>query len=174
MYIIKPLLKLLLALVIAAILVTGSMLGFLTITEYKPLPQEAVNVTRSSTSTPITPGTPFSVLSWNIGYGSLGSDTDFFMDGGRHVTPSTKEQITRNLTAISDQLIAAKPQIIFLQEVDHDSKRTYDMDQTAYLQQRLNDYRTAYAPNFKVGFVPYPWPPIGRVDSGLMTLTDTS
>ena len=133
MYIIKPLLKLLLALVIAAILVTGSMLGFLTITEYKPLPQEAVNVTHSSTSAPITPGTPFSVLSWNIGYGSLGSDTDFFMDGGRHVTPSTKEQMTRNLTAISDQLIAAKPQIIFLQEVDHDSKRTYDMDQTAYL-----------------------------------------
>lgn len=174
MYIIKPLLKLLLALIIAAILVTGSMLGFLTITEYKPIPQEAVNVTHSSTSTPITPGTPFSVLSWNIGYGSLGSDTDFFMDGGKHVTPSTKEQMTRNLTAISDQLIAAKPQIIFLQEVDRDSKRTYDMDQTAYLQQRLNDYRTAYAPNFKVGFVPYPWPPIGRVDSGLMTLTDTS
>jgi endonuclease/exonuclease/phosphatase family metal-dependent hydrolase len=174
MYIIKPLLKLLLALVIAAILVTGSLLGFLTITEYKPAAQEAVNVTHSSSSTPITPGTPFSVLTWNIGYGALGSDTDFFMDGGKHVTPSSKQKVTNNLTAISDQLIAMQPTIAFLQEVDQDSKRTYDIDQTAYFQQRLTSYRTAYTPNFKVGYVPYPWPPIGRVDSGLMTLTATS
>ena len=54
-----------------------------------------------------------------------------------------------------------------LQEVDKNSSRTYGKDE-AYA---LGINNSTYALNYSCKFVPYPVPPIGRVNSGLLTTT---
>ena len=45
-------------------------------------------------------GDGFPVLIYNIGYGGLGKDADFFMDGGKAVLAEFKEKIHENLSGI--------------------------------------------------------------------------
>ena len=68
--------------------------GVLTITEYKPDDSESLEVTSGSTfgknatgSAKLSPsvGDSISIVTWNLGYGSLGANADFFMDGGASV-----------------------------------------------------------------------------------------
>jgi len=55
--------------------------------------------------------------------------------------------------------------------VDISSKRSYYIDQADYFTRGLSMGR-AFAYNFKVPFIPYPIPPIGKVESGLLTLSN--
>ena len=57
-----------------------------------------------------------------------------------------------------------------LQEVDQNSARTYGINE---MQEYVSGsgQNAAYALNYSCAFVPYPLPPIGRVNSGLETLT---
>ena len=64
--------------------------GVLTITEYKPDDSESLEVASGSTfgknatgSAKLSPsvGDSISIVTWNLGYGSLGANADFFMDG---------------------------------------------------------------------------------------------
>ncbi len=61
--------------------------------------------------------------------------------------------------------------VYFLQEVDKDSKRSFHIDETEYLKSSLN-MEGLFAYNFKCDFVPYPLPPIEKVNSGIFTMTD--
>ena len=63
---------------ILAVVVVG--LGILTVTEYKPEQEEKLEVTGES-SVFVSEGDTISVVTWNIGYGALGANADFFMDG---------------------------------------------------------------------------------------------
>lgn len=61
--------------------------------------------------------------------------------------------------------------IYLFQEVDRRSQRSYEVNQEEELQKQLQ-LNSAFAYNFKVDYVPIPWPPIGRVESGLLTLSN--
>ena len=117
------------------------------------------------------PSQKLTVLSWNIGYSGLGKNADFFMDGGKGVRTQTKEQVQENLEAFASKLEAENPDFVLLQEVDRNSTRSYRINGVDTLSARLPDYQTAFANNFKVLFLPYPVPPIGKVDSGILTLS---
>ncbi len=114
----------------------------------------------------------FSIMSWNIGYAGLGAEEDFFYDGGQMVRP-TEERINQNLTGISDFLLDHdNVSFILLQEVDRGSKRSYEQDQEKFLLNELWFYSGAFAPNYKVPFVPVPlFHPMGSVLSGLLSLS---
>ena len=79
--------------IVVAVIVIAAVvgIGILTVTEYKPDDTEAVAVTGESSGT-VSEGDSLSILTWNIGYGALGANADFFMDGGEHVSTATKEQ----------------------------------------------------------------------------------
>ena len=111
------------------------------------------------------------LLSWNIGYSGLGSSADFFMDGGKGVRTQTKEQVQENLEAFASELETVNPDFVLLQEVDRNSTRSYHVNGADFLSSRMSDYQNTFANNFKVLFVPYPLPPIGAVDSGILTLS---
>lgn len=153
------------------------LIGLLTVREYRPADIEdvAVNRTGAPKTTSITPGGSLTVLSFNTGYAGLGKDSDFFMDGGSDVAP-TREQAEENLAGISDLIVEQAADIYFLQEVDVNSSRTGSMDQSrAYWESLLADgkgrYSSSHALNYSCDFVPYPLPPIGKVHSGLQTLS---
>lgn len=141
---------------------------YLTITEYRPEPEEAVEIVAPAEA-PIT-GDTVTILSWNVGYCALGKESDFFMDGGQEVRPDDERIITKNLDGVRAFLKNTDADYILLQEVDSGSKRSYSIDEVADLQSALGR-TSAYAMNFCTNYVPYPWPPIGRVRSGLLTLS---
>lgn len=120
----------------------------------------------------LEPGQSVSVVTWNAGYGGLSRQADFFMDGGDGVRTVSHDGVLANLAGIEDELAALDPDFIFLQEVDQDSERTYGINERARIATAFAPaYASAYALNYDVVYVPYPLPPIGAVESGIMTLS---
>lgn len=145
--------------------------AFLTIREYRPAPEESVQAEEGGRS--LGRDDSFSILTYNTGYAGLSKDEDFFMDGGRKVRPESKSLVEDNLKGIAGIIKKQDPDFIFLQEVDRDSKRSYHIDQLSFYEKNL-ETSGVFACNFKCDFVPYPLPPIGKVQSGLATVTDVS
>ncbi len=170
MKILKTILKVLGSIVAAVVLIGVVVILILTFTEYKPKDKEAIEVSKPICGE-VALDTELSVLTWNVGYCALGDNADFFMDGGTMVTSSSKERVQENMDAIYAQIHSLNPDIIFLQEVDSDSKRSYHLDETKFFADSAKDYSSSFAFNYKVLYVPYPWPPIGEVNCGVQTLS---
>ena len=167
----KKVLKMLLILLLVVVLAVGGLLGWLTVTEYKPEDLETVSVVSKTAGSPkLSPDGEISVLSWNIGYGGLGKDSDFFMDGGKSARSADKMQVSEYLAGIYSTIYnsEARPDLILLQEVDINSSRTYSVDE----RELLAAGNSAFALNYSCPFVPMPFPPMARVNSGLFTTTD--
>lgn len=166
----KRFLKVLLILVLVIVLAAAGLIGWLSIAEYKPEAVEELALSARGENSPSLPqGEGVTVLSWNIGYAGLGSNADFFMDGGENVKSSDRERVESNLQDIRELLYGeSAPDLILLQEVDVNSSRTYSIDQSAC----LTAGNAAHALNYSCPFVPFPLPPIGKVNSGVFTTTD--
>lgn len=157
---------------LAVVLFVGGFIGYLSITEYKPEQVESVEIAGDAKKT-IKTGETIKLLSWNIGYGALGDNADFFMDGGSSVKTATTERVFDNLTGIAMTIKREKPDILLLQEADRDSARSSHYDEIDILTTQAIGrlYDSSFANNFKVAFLPYPIPPIGKVDSGLASFS---
>ena len=142
---------------------------WLTIREYRPEKEEALKVPKNTRTLSLDDS--LRIMTYNIGYAGLDKSEDFFMDGGSEVQPDSKEQVETNLTGIKKVLTENPADVYFLQEVDKDSKRSFHIDETEYLKSSLN-MEGIFAYNFKCDFVPYPLPPIEKVNSGIFTMTD--
>ena len=155
------------------------LVAVLTLTEYKPDDTEELVITASHSSSTdkaassrtLSLESPLSIVTWNIGYGCLGADADFFMDGGSSVYTADSAQVHDNMSSITSELASLAPDIILLQEVDERSSRSHRIDETEIIKDNLPEYSSAYAYNYKTLLVPYPLPPIGQVTSGIMTLS---
>ena len=165
--------------VISAVLMVGVliavMLEVLTLTEYLPEEREEVAINNFGWEA-VNPGDSLKVLTWNAGYGALGDNADFFMDGGRSVQTADKERVSSNLAGIAEETALLDPDVVFFQEIDRDAARSHHIDEMIELVNSFSedddlDYTSAFAYNMNVFFIPYPIPPIGMVRSGIMTLT---
>lgn len=160
----KKFLKPILITVLSIVLLVGCFFGYLTVTEYNPdavIPVQVKGIDGGS----VRAGENISVLSWNIGYCGLGRESDFFMDGGKDTRSADKATSLRYLDAIHSFVESENADITLLQEVDKNSTRSYHTDQTEVLSRGA----TAYALNYSCDFVPFPLPPIGKVESGVFT-----
>ena len=167
----KKVLKVLGILLLIVILAFGGMIGFLTFTEFNPLPHEETAVESGAKET-VTAGSPLTLLTWNIGYGGLGKDSDFFMDGGKSVRAANNAMVNENLAGIRDLLEEEDADLVLLQETDFDSTRSFRIDESSAVLPETDGIDRTFAKNYFVSFVPYPIPPIGKVDSGLFTYSD--
>ncbi len=165
----KILLKIILNLLLIVVLAVFGLLSWLSYTEYMPAPIEAVEVGRPGEGGAVPSGEPMTVLSWNVGYAGLGRNEDFFMDGGKSSKPAESGVVYAYLDGIMKTIREQAPDLALLQEVDADSARTYEIDERPYLETDMDN--TAFALNYSCPFVPVPWPPIGKVNSGLFTMT---
>ena len=168
----KTILKIVGSIIGIILLVFVMLIGYLSITEYKPADIESMEINGASDIMPDA-GQPMRIMSWNIGYGALGDNADFFMDGGSSVRSSTEERIESNMTNIKTIIKSFSPDIVFIQEVDLDSKRSYNINEYDDLANAFTGYMHTFAYNYKAPFVPYPIPNfIGKVEAGLMTLSN--
>ena len=155
---------------LALLLVFAVFVATLLITEFKPKDQEVLAVSGESRRV-LKRNKEISLISWNIGYGALGDNADFFMDGGNHVYTASKQRVLKNMERITDYLKDQNPDLIYLQEIDHDSSRSHHVHETSIIKGLFTHYQSTFATNFKVLYLPYPMPPMGKVHSGLMTLS---
>lgn len=144
--------------------------GVLTITEFKPKDTETLEV-NGEASKKLSAGDSLSIMTWNVGYCGLDENADFFMDGGKNVQSANKDAVAENAHSISNYMKESGADIFFLQEVDRDSKRSYHTDELDLISGELDGYNHSFAYNYKTLYVPYPVPPIGKVSSGIATLS---
>ena len=165
----KRIIGVLLILIFAGVAAVGALLGFLTLREYNPADTLEVEVDGEGTKTARI-GEPMTVLTFNTGYGGLDADQDFFMDGGSGVNAQSEEQVMGNLEGIAGIIREANADVVFLQEVDMDSDRTKNINEAEFYYSLMDDDNHAYATNYRCDFIPYPLPPLGKMESGVVTL----
>lgn len=121
---------------LAVVILAGGLIGYLTITEFRPASVQDAAQTAGQTSATLRAGESIRVLTFNTGYAGLDKSQDFFMDGGSGVSPTGgRAKVEENLAGILAAIQEANAQIVLLQEVDQSSARTNRIDETAYYQQ---------------------------------------
>ncbi|MDD3213508.1 MAG: endonuclease [Eubacteriales bacterium] len=168
---IRVFLKILLILLAVVVVAVVGLLGWLSIAEYRPGDVETLTVTAGARHEQAETGKMYKLVTLNIGYGGLGRDEDCFMDGGKGVLPRNQSEVEGNLSGLLSALSLQDADICFLQETDLASKRSYNINEMEYFSHGLS-MGFAFAYNYRCPFVPFPWPPIGKVGSGLTTLND--
>ena len=85
-------------------------------------------------------GVPYTVVSYNIGFGAYEDDYSFFMDGGTESWAWSKERLDENLSLIAQTLKDQMADYYFIQEVDTDSTRSYHRNEADILRRALTGY----------------------------------
>ena len=90
-----------------------------------------------------------SLLTWNIGYAGLGSEMDFFYDGGKKVRPQ-QEYYNQCFDGIKN-FIRQNDSVdfIFLQEVDEKAKRSFRDNQVVKLQGNVKKLEEVVIADYK-------------------------
>ena len=177
----KYLWRTLLGLLLLVILYVAIVLIHGTVADWQPEVEIDLGEGRQQSNVDVIQDSVLSFVIWNIGYGGLGAEADFFMDkngmfysGGQMVRPP-KELSDKYREGI--QLFAQSTQADFFlfQEVDVHSKRSYFTDHQELLQNELDGYSSFFAPNYQSSRVPIPifepWHVYGAVKSGLVSLS---
>jgi len=158
---------------IAAILIVLTIIALVvaTLTDYRPSGREALLKKGNSLLAAII-NNELTLLSWNIGYGGLGKEMDFFYEGGTQVRP-TLENFNQSINGIITFLETnQQTDFILLQEVDVKAKRSYWQNQVEVLGKTLENHGFVFAKNYDVPFVPVPFShPMGKVLSGQVTFS---
>ena len=160
----------LLALVIAALV---CFIIFAFVTELKVQDVETIEI-GGTASQEISIDKELKLLSWNVGYGALDEPEDCYWDGGTGVYGESESVVYENIDIIKNSVKALDPDIVFLQELDVNSRRSYHINELeAFTETFTQDtYNYTFAPNFKAGFVPLPmYSPTGRVEAGISTFS---
>ena len=162
--------KILILMILSFVVIAGIFVGVLTIYEYRPAKEEDITVKENQTQI-VTMDNEMSIMTFNIGYGGLGKEEDFVLDGGKSGRPKSKNVVEDYLSGIKDLLGDYPSDFYLLQEVDLDARRSYRMDQTHMIHSHLGEmYSQQFAYNFKALFVPFPisfTDYIGYVESGI-------
>ncbi len=124
-------------------------------------PQEQYTQVRQNHSLPQRPPKEvITVMSYNIGY--LSGLTN------NRAVPRSRPLYERNLATAIAAIQTIKPDVLALQEVDLDSRRSFHVNQVDELGQTLDYAQQAIAINWDKHYVPFPyWPPTAHFGSML-------
>ncbi len=152
---------------IVAILLVGFLILF--ITEYCPDDVEKLK-SEGESIYKLEKGTTLNIVTYNLGYLSLDSSQDFFLDGGEGVRPNTDDNVKNNLYGVKRYMKEKNADIYLFQEVDYRAKRSYYTNEYEELKSGFGGTAT-FATYHKCVFIPYPiFEPVGYVHSGMMIL----
>lgn len=143
-----------------------------TITDYKPDDVMKLEIT-GDPAVHVLKDSSFTFLTWNIGFGGLGAEMDFFYDDGKMVRPGDMllNKYTTGILAYLNSVDSIN--FILLQEVDKNSARTNKQDETKMIGETMSRFAASFGINYNVRFVPLPFlNPLGKVKMGQLTLSD--
>ncbi len=168
----KKILKIIGLVVVLVLVYLATVLIWGTINDYSPEP--LIQLEKESEALKSIDST-ITLLSWNIGFGGLGKESDFFYDGGNMVIPD-EEWTEKNLKGIQT-ILGSLPNLdfILLQEVDLDSKRSHHLNQFEAIGESLGSFESSFAMNYNVDYVPVPYTrPLGQIHSGIASYSSIS
>lgn len=108
------------------------------------------------------PGGAITVMTWNIKFG--GGRIDFFWDCYGDRTLMSEGETLSNMNAIAAKINEVNPDILLLQEVDIEAKRSAYVDQVQHLLDNTSLNYGAYASQWKADYIPSDG--MGRMNSG--------
>ena len=118
-------------------------------------------------------GEEYTIVTFNIGYGSYTADYTFFMDEGRESRARSKESVINCITGATDTSLSFDPDIVLFQEVDTDSTRSFHVEQRDMINgifAQKGVYDNVFAQNYHSAYLMYPLTePHGASNSGLLT-----
>ncbi|NBI30132.1 endonuclease/exonuclease/phosphatase family protein [Chengkuizengella marina] len=167
----KKTIKLFVILIVVVGLSLALFLAFMTITE--EMPEDVIELeVENNNQKVLKQGEPFSTTIFNIGYGGLDKDQDFFMDGGKGSRSSSEKQTLNNLENTQSFLQNTDSDFILIQEIDVKASRSYNTNQVTMFKERLKGYGSTFAYNYNTPWVPVPiLNPMGYVNSGLLSFS---
>ncbi len=127
---------------------------------YHPAQIQSEKIYSAKNAPVLKKGETYKVLSWNVQY-MAGKNYVFFYDewdgSGPDVRPSSKD-IAVTFKRVAEIIVSENPDIILLQEMDFNSKRTDYQDQLKELLNLLPEEYSSYTETFywKAAFVPHP------------------
>jgi len=150
-----------------------------TTTDFQPPDESPVDVLQEGPVDTIRDSV-LTFISWNVGYGGLGAESDFFYDSGAllsrgHMVRSPRELVEKNVDGLEQFMLQTKSDFFLLQEVDRDSKRSYYVDMLDSAHSEVPEFYAGFAVNYHVQRMPLPllepWRVYGKVRSGLGTIS---
>jgi endonuclease/exonuclease/phosphatase family metal-dependent hydrolase len=174
----KMVFKLVAWLILLVLLYVAGVLLYGTVRDFKPDNLIDLKPAKNASS----PEIQDSILTftiWNIGYGGLGAEANFFFDGGNmffsgdRMVRSSEENVEKYIAGIEAYVKNNASDFMLFQEVDYASKRSYFKNQFERISGLLPDYSAVFAVNYQVDWVPLPifqpWKAYGQTNSGLAT-----
>ncbi|OUM64687.1 hypothetical protein PIROE2DRAFT_8446 [Piromyces sp. E2] len=120
----------------------------------------------------VSTDTLYSIMTFNIGFGAIEDDYDFFMNGGKRSWAKSEEALDLNMKGIANDIMNLTTDFMLLQEVDVDGTRTYHFNELDYLEKTLEYGNYAFAQNYDSSFLFYPfYEPHGANKAGILTGT---
>ncbi|MCM1989725.1 endonuclease/exonuclease/phosphatase family protein [Oceanirhabdus seepicola] len=155
---------------------TGALIAlfiiFTVVVDYKPKDVITVDINQDATIGAVPIDKEISITSYNIGYGGTDRKQDFYMCGGEGTSLVEKSTVEKNIKHIIEQINNIDSNILLLQEVDSDSKRSRYMDQTQMIRNTVEKMDSVSAYTHKSGYVPIPLKePMGKIESSIMTFS---
>ncbi|MCI8505706.1 MAG: endonuclease [Lachnospiraceae bacterium] len=148
--------------------------------QYYRIEDNQVIVTENNKEELIKSGTPYTLMTYNIGFGAYSDDYTFFMDtgemkdgrktAGASARAKSKEEALANTEGSIGLLKEEAPDFIFVQEADEKATRSYGINQVELLKEAFSEYASAFACNFHSAYLFYPFhEPHGSVQAGMLT-----
>ncbi|MDA3943156.1 MAG: endonuclease/exonuclease/phosphatase family protein [Bacteroidetes bacterium] len=164
-------LRLIFSIFLILFLIIGLFLLFINLNDFAPTQKQPIQLLGQAYKHQVS-ASELRIISWNVGYGGLGSSMDFFYDGGQRVR-ANKSQSQEWLHAISRWIAQqAHADFVLLQEIDIDAKRSYGTNQHAQIAEVLPNHESALAINYQIPFVPIPLSePMGQVKAGMISFS---
>lgn len=138
-------------------------------TEYKPEATEALSYNQRG-SRGLYSGREINIVEWNIKRGITSRSEDSYKEGGAMKESNGARPVYENLLGISETLNYYDADIYIIDDVDTSSKSTMNIDEAAYISDKLN-LVPLFAYDKKVKYIPYPWPFEGNSNKGNMMLS---
>lgn len=86
---------------------------------------------------------PYTLVSYNVGFGAYSADYSFFMDGGTKSRAYSAQAVRDNLSGAMGEVQSLRPDFVFLQEVDQDATRSHHVDETQLVRRRWTAFPAA-------------------------------
>ena len=102
------------------------------------------------------------LVTWNLGYGGLGMESDFRSDGGKSLRPESKSEVIENNVAITNVLGSVDTDIYLFQEIAKASWMNYRVDLHKNVVESLSGYSGFYAADIKMK-IPF----LFNIDTGM-------
>ncbi|HFI0668367.1 TPA: endonuclease/exonuclease/phosphatase family protein [Streptococcus suis] len=169
---VKKIMKYCFGILASILLIAGAYVSYLLIDYHRLEDNLSLETTNQSKQESFILDQTYSMMTFNIGYGSYPSDYSFFMDGGKEVRARSKEAVEEALTSDKEFIDSANPDLVLFQEVDVDGDRSQHVNQVDYFTQAFSAYAWSFAQNYDSSYLFYPISnPIGQATSGLLTFS---